>query len=54
MIRFSRARRNDPGVNTADAEFMKRMKKINQSKIDDELGILTLDKLRDRVPSPNV
>ena len=51
MIRFSRARRNDPAVNIAGAELMKRMGEINQPKIDEELGILTLDQLRDRVPT---
>ena len=39
MIRFSRALRNDPAVNVAGAEFMKRMGEINQPNLDDELGI---------------
>ena len=43
MIRFSRARRNDPAVNVAGAEFMKRMGEISQPNLDDELGVLTLD-----------
>ena len=51
MIRFSRSRRNDPAVNIAGAEFMKTMGEINQPKLDDELGILTMDQLRERVPT---
>ena len=49
MIRFSRSRRNDPAVNVAGAEFMKRMGEIDQPSLDDEFGLLTLYELRERV-----
>ena len=51
MIRFSRARRNDPAVNVAGAEMMKKMGAIDEPNLDEELGILTLDELRKRVPT---
>ena len=51
MIRFSRSRWNDPAVNVAVTEFMKRMGEIDQPSLDDEIGLLTLDELRERVPT---
>ena len=50
MIRFSRARQHDPAVNGAGTEFIKRMGKIDEPCLDEQIGKLTLDELKDRVP----
>ena len=51
MIRFSRARANDPAVNLKGAEMYKRMGSIDEPALDEEIGILTLEELKERVPT---
>ena len=51
MIRFSRARAHDPAVNIAGAEMEKKMGEIDEPSLDYEIGALTLDELRERVPT---
>jgi hypothetical protein len=50
MLRFSRARRNDPAVNVKGQEFAKKYGAIDEPPLDDLLSSLSVKELRDRVP----
>ena len=51
MLRLSRARRNDPAVNIKGSEMSKRMGALDQPAMDTELATLSLEELRERIPT---
>ena len=51
MLRLSRARRNDPAVNIKGSEMLKRMGALDQPAMDTELATLSLEELRERIPT---